>query len=62
MNRRRWLRLWPAALLVVAGCSSSHEAAVAPRATSTSAQSTTATTLDAPGSSTVAAFLWPGGR
>jgi hypothetical protein len=55
MKRHRWLRLWPAGLLVVAGCSGSHEAAVAHRITSTSAPSTALTTLTTPGPSTVVA-------
>jgi len=51
MTRFSWLRLWPAALLVVAGCSSSHNAAVGPtttRASSSSTTSTTATTTSSP--------------
>jgi hypothetical protein len=47
MIRFRWLRLLPAALLVVAGCSSSRKAAT----TSTSAPLTTSTTVTGTGSS-----------
>ncbi len=55
MIHNRWLRLWPVALLIVAGCSSSHKAAVPPTTTSTSSSTTTSTTLATTGSSTTVA-------
>lgn len=52
MRLSKWLRLGPAVLLLVASCSGTHKAVVAPTATTTSTSMPTSSTVVAPGSST----------
>jgi hypothetical protein len=54
MRHVRWLRLWPAALLIVAGCTSSHPTVVAPTTTAPAPAAATTTTSGSAPSTTAA--------